>query len=121
MAFSPVVSIIDLSNKPKKLSLRPSIGTVLFNVVDSTVGVLPVTRVNRDLDALPADYLKGSKGSKLLERRVYIGKPGKEEPTYDAEKMHGLPVGVQVVGKAWEEEKVLKMMKVLDNMLQYEP
>ncbi|XAO27235.1 hypothetical protein I312_106077 [Cryptococcus bacillisporus CA1280] len=97
------------------------IGTVLFNVVDSTVGVLPITRVNRDLDALPADYLKDSKGSKLLEKRVYIGKPGKEDPTYDAEKMHGLPVGVQVVGKAWEEEKVLKMMKVLDNMLQYEP
>lgn len=98
-----------------------SIGTVLFNVVDSTVGVLPVTRVDRHLDALRADYLEDSKGSKLLEKRVYIGKPGKEDPTYDAEKMHGLPVGVQVVGKAWEEEKVLEMMKVLVGLIGYEP
>lgn len=98
-----------------------SIGTVLFNVVDSTVGVLPVTHVDRDLDVLPADYLEDSKGSKLLEKRMYIGKPGKEDPTYDAEKMHGLPVGIQVVGKAWEEEKVLEMMKVLDRLIGYEP
>lgn len=38
-------------------------------------------------------------------------------PIYDVEKMHGLPVGVQVVGKVWEDEKVVKMMRVVDDAL----
>jgi Asp-tRNA(Asn)/Glu-tRNA(Gln) amidotransferase A subunit family amidase len=32
---------------------------------------------------------------------------------YDSESMHGLPVGVQVVGRKLEEEKVLAGMKVV--------
>lgn len=36
---------------------------------------------------------------------------------YDAEKMHGLPVGVQVVGRRLEEEKVLAVMKRLEDGL----
>ena len=36
---------------------------------------------------------------------------------YAPEKMAGLPVGVQVVGRAWEDEKVLAMMKVVDEAL----
>lgn len=33
------------------------------------------------------------------------------------EKMAGLPVGIQIVGKKWEEEKVLGMMRVVDRAL----
>jgi Asp-tRNA(Asn)/Glu-tRNA(Gln) amidotransferase A subunit family amidase len=36
---------------------------------------------------------------------------------YDAEAMHGLPVGVQVVGGRLEEEKVLAAMKVVEDAL----
>lgn len=36
---------------------------------------------------------------------------------YDAERMHGLPVGVQVVGRRLEEEKVLAVMKRLEDVL----
>ena len=36
---------------------------------------------------------------------------------YDAEKMHGLPVGVQVVGRRLEEEKVLEGMKIVEKAL----
>lgn len=36
---------------------------------------------------------------------------------YDAEAMHGLPVGVQVVGRRLEEEKVLAVMKRLEDAL----
>ncbi|ODN90188.1 amidase [Cryptococcus wingfieldii CBS 7118] len=97
-----------------------NIATILFNVVDSTVGVLPVTRVSKDLDTLPSDWLEGSTGSKLLQERIYLGKPGKTDPAYVPEQMHGLPVGVQVVGKAWEEEKVLKVMKLLEGLVGYE-
>jgi Asp-tRNA(Asn)/Glu-tRNA(Gln) amidotransferase A subunit family amidase len=52
----------------------------------------------------------------MLEKRVYGGK----DPAYDAKKMHGLPVAVQVVGKAWEEEKVLALMALLEKLVQYE-
>jgi len=36
---------------------------------------------------------------------------------YDAEAMHGLPVGVQIVGRRLEEEKVLAVMKRLEDAL----
>lgn len=31
--------------------------------------------------------------------------------------MKGMPVGIQVVGKKWEEENLLAMMHVVDNAL----
>ncbi|WVQ83646.1 hypothetical protein IAT38_005788 [Cryptococcus sp. DSM 104549] len=119
MLLCPVQAVPSLKHNETEWLSPLCIATVLFNVVDSTVGVLPITRVDSTLDALPADYLKASRGSKLLENRVYVGKPGKEKPAYDAEEMHGLSVGVQVVGKAWEEEKVLGMMKVLEGLVGY--
>ena len=36
---------------------------------------------------------------------------------YDADRMHGLPVGVQVVGRRLEEEKVLEGMKLIEGLL----
>lgn len=36
---------------------------------------------------------------------------------YDTEKMHGLPVGVQIVGRRLEEEKVLAGMQRLEDAL----
>ena len=33
---------------------------------------------------------------------------------YDADQMHGLPIGVQIVGRRLEEEKVLDGMKLLE-------
>lgn len=37
---------------------------------------------------------------------------------YDAKAMHGLPIGVQIVGRRLEEEKVLESMKVVQSLLQ---
>lgn len=87
----------------------------MYNVVDSTVGVLPVTRVDRELDAATQDHASGSGGSWLLKRRVY----GTSTPAYDADKMYGLPVGIQVVGRPYEEEKVLKIMGMIEGMAGY--
>lgn len=42
----------------------------------------------------------------------------KQYKLYDADKMHGLPVGVQVVGRRLEEEKVLEGMKIVEGALQ---
>lgn len=36
---------------------------------------------------------------------------------YNAEKMHGLPLGVQIVGRKMEEEKVLAGMKIVEQAL----
>ena len=71
--------------------------TFLFNLLDYTAAVLPVTHVDRARDALPEGFkLRGLNG---VARGAY--------GLYDAERMHGLPVGVQVVGRRLEEERVL--------------
>lgn len=36
---------------------------------------------------------------------------------YDPELMAGLPVGVQIVGRLYEDEKVLEMMRIVDEAL----
>ena len=36
---------------------------------------------------------------------------------YDSIGMHGLPVGIQVVGRQLEEERVLGAMKVIDDVI----
>jgi Asp-tRNA(Asn)/Glu-tRNA(Gln) amidotransferase A subunit family amidase len=50
-----------------------------------------------------------------LEKRIYEG----SDPAYDPKKMADLPVGVQIVGRAWEEEKVLAMMSVVEEAVGY--
>ncbi|PSR72798.1 hypothetical protein PHLCEN_2v11295 [Hermanssonia centrifuga] len=91
--------------------------TVLYNIVDSPVGTIPVTRVDPVLDSLTEEWsnpkVGTGHGSPLVERLLYRG----EGAMYNAQKMAGLPVGVQVVGKKWEEEKVIEMMKVVDRVL----
>ncbi|KAF8556541.1 amidase signature enzyme [Imleria badia] len=88
--------------------------TILYNVIDSPVGVVPVTRVDPTTDALPADFVPGATGtSAILEKGMYTA----PTPAYDPVAMAGIPVGVQIVGKKWEDEKVLAMMKVVDEAL----
>ena len=90
--------------------------TVLYNIVDSPVGVIPVTRVDPKLDALTEEWtVRGEgkgQGSSQVEARLY-----NQGGIYDVEAMAGLPVGVQIAGKSWEEEKVIEMMKVVDRAL----
>lgn len=74
--------------------------------LDYTAGVLPVTHVDKEQDALGLGEFKPRNA---VERDMY--------KMYDAEKMHGLPVGVQVVGKRLEEEKVLEGMKLVEGLL----
>jgi hypothetical protein len=65
-------------------------------------------------DVLTAEWTAGPiDGSSEMEKRLFRG----SKPVYDAEKMKGLPVGIQIVGKRWEDEKVLAMMKVVDDAL----
>ena len=87
--------------------------TAQFNVVDSPVGIIPVTRVDPTKDALTEEWFTADdRGSKIWEDALYGTKA-----IYDPVKMQGLPVGVQIVGPPWGEEAVLAMMDVVDKAL----
>ncbi|CAM1504359.1 Fc.00g019500.m01.CDS01 [Cosmosporella sp. VM-42] len=81
--------------------------TFLFNLLDYSAGVLPVTHVDKVKDRLPGDF----------SLRKLNGVAQGAYKLYDAEAMHGLPVGVQVVGRRLEEEKVLAIMKRVEDAL----
>ncbi|GAA5970793.1 hypothetical protein JCM11641_004457 [Rhodosporidiobolus odoratus] len=92
-----------------------AIGTILWNIIDSSVALVPVTFVSATKDALTPSWWSRQQAaprSKLVEARVY-GPGG----VYDAEEMEGLPIGVQVVGRHWEEERLIAVMKVVDEAL----
>lgn len=79
--------------------------------LDYTAGVLPVTHVDKALDRLPADFYTSEK---------YLAMSPALRPAYevyDVEGMHGLPMGVQVVGRRLEEERVLEGMRVIEEAL----
>lgn len=91
--------------------------TALYNVVDHPVGIVPVTRVDKTRDII-SDAWKdpatgGPVGSPIIHATMYDG----ANPAYDPVAMEGIPVGVQVVGKPWDDEKVIEMMKVVDSAL----
>jgi amidase len=91
-----------------------SAATFLYNVIDSPVGIIPVTRVDPSKDAITEEWTKEpGHGSKLLEKNLYEG----AKPVYNPIAMKGLPVSVQVVAKSWEDEKVLAMMHVVNKAL----
>jgi len=79
--------------------------TFLFNVLDYSAGVMPITRVDRKLDVLSPAFRPRNK----IEADAYKG--------YDVDDMHSLPVGVQIVGRRLEEEKVLEGMKLIESLL----
>jgi fatty acid amide hydrolase len=79
--------------------------TFLWNLLDYTAGVVPVTKVDAKEDRLPDGF------------RVENGVSRGAYKHYDAVKMEGLPCAVQVVGRRLQEEKVLGCMKVLEDAL----
>ncbi|KAF8159688.1 amidase [Crassisporium funariophilum] len=91
-----------------------AIATILYNVLDMPAGCLPVTRVDPEKDQLTEEWVNGpGLGSAVLEAGVYRGKT----PLYNPEASKGMPVNIQIVGKRWEEEKVLAIMGVVDEAL----
>lgn len=86
--------------------------TLLYNLLDYTAGVLPVTLVDKTIDDLPQDFIHSEvyKSYNPVAKTAYS--------VYNVEKMHGLPLGVQIVGRRLEEEKVLEGMQVIEAALQ---
>jgi Asp-tRNA(Asn)/Glu-tRNA(Gln) amidotransferase A subunit family amidase len=81
--------------------------TFLFNLLDYTAGIIPVTHVDKTKDQLPSGF----------NIRKLNGVAQGAYKLYDADAMHGLPVGVQVVGRRLEEEKVLAIMERIEDAL----
>jgi Asp-tRNA(Asn)/Glu-tRNA(Gln) amidotransferase A subunit family amidase len=79
--------------------------TFLWNMLDYTAGVVPVTKVDAKADRLPPAFRPGNGVSQGAYQH------------YDAAKMDGLPCAVQVVGRRLQEEKVLAYMRVLEDAL----
>lgn len=73
-----------------------------FNLVDYAVGTFPVTKADKDIDAPEADraefYLK-------TDENVW--------KDYDPAVSHGGVVGLQLVGRKYQEEKVIAMLQVV--------
>lgn len=66
-----------------------------------------MTHVDKNLDKLPQGFnIKKLNG---VAQGAY--------KLYDADAMHGLPVGVQIVGRRLEEEKVLAVMQRVEDAL----
>lgn len=66
-----------------------------------------MTHVDKTKDQLPAGFnIRKLNG---IARGAY--------KLYDANDMHGLPVGVQVIGRRLEEEKVLTLMGRVEEAL----
>ena len=76
--------------------------------LDYTCGIIPVTHVDKVLDQLPASF--NFKKLNGVAKGAYMH--------YDATKMEGLPVAVQVVGQRLEEEKVLAVMERIEDALE---
>jgi len=72
---------------------------------------LPVTFVDKEVDSLPSNF-------KSSQEYIHMNDISRDlHGLYDADAMNGLPVGIQVVGRRLEEEKVLAGMKVVKEAL----
>ncbi|THH16615.1 hypothetical protein EW146_g4066 [Bondarzewia mesenterica] len=111
-SYAFLFNIVSIRILYSLLSLRGALtlhiaSLLLLMQLDLPAGVLPITTVSRKLDALPPTFRPSDLGPSA--RGAY--------EIYDAEKMHGLPVAVQVVGKRLEEEKVLAGMRVIRDVV----
>nr|GAT55492.1 amidase [Mycena chlorophos] len=110
--IAPVQPMPQIVNDTFRKLFSLASGSTLYNVVNSPAGCVPVTKVDAAKDALTEEWTKAPTTS-LVQRSLYQGR----SPMYDPVKMAGMPISIQVVGKKWEEEKVLAMMRVVDEAL----
>ncbi|KAL4911837.1 amidase signature domain-containing protein [Aspergillus aurantiobrunneus] len=109
----PVNATPALPHKAMKDAVSSCGYTFLWNLLDYSAGVVPVSHVDPKKDALAAPYktvLKHLGANHALARGAW--------KHYDATKMAGLPTAVQVVGRRWQEEKVLGYMAAVEGALE---
>ncbi|KAL4484612.1 hypothetical protein ABPG74_019789 [Tetrahymena malaccensis] len=77
----------------------------MWNILDFTCGVIPVTRVEE--------------GEQHYENARVKDSISKKIDKYMRMKTEGLPIGVQVVAPPFKEEVCLNVMKIIDNGVQF--
>ncbi|KAI9657849.1 MAG: Acetamidase [Alyxoria varia] len=82
--------------------------TLWVNALDYTVVIVPVTRCDRGLDVRD----EGFEGTGEFDREM-MG-------LYDPEKYHGLPVALQLVGRRFQEEKMVAVAEYVGALLKGE-
>lgn len=75
--------------------------TAVFNALDFTAGTVPVTRADKAIDVKDPGYVPKSERDKMVQDLL------------DTDEVHGGAISVQVVGRRLQEEKVIKMMRVV--------
>merc|ERR1712228_247946 len=77
--------------------------TAVFNTIGNPVGVVPVTRESTEDQIALESY---PKNEDLLHRLAYNTTKGAT----------GCPIGVQVVGRHFQEELVIHVMETIENL-----
>jgi len=77
----------------------------LPNVLDFPAGTFPVLRADKSIDKPLDDITPRNE----MEKQVHFG--------YNAEKIHGGCVGLQVIGRKFEEEKTIEMIRVISSTI----
>lgn len=102
--------------------------TLLYNVTNAPAAVLPVLRVDPALDSAKEKDFENASAEQQKAYRRWAAYPHWRNTSkvcnyllyktaYDAHKMAGLPVGVQVVTRPYHEEKAIGIMTMLDDAL----
>ncbi|KAK0566138.1 hypothetical protein OC844_000882 [Tilletia horrida] len=103
-------------------------GTSIYNVMDNAVSTIPVTRVDAEIDSHRPPTRKSPKIQQAWTRWSKDGEVQNQcspvvnfnlytRGRYDAKRMHGLPMGVQIVCRTYAEETALGLMRLLDDAL----
>lgn len=102
----PVFPFPAFPKSAKSMFVTPAIAyTVLFNLLDYPAGTVPMGYVSKE----------DVQNSKVMaEEYEKVGNRFLSEVFKYQETSEGLPVGVQIVGKPWQEERVLYVMKELE-------
>ncbi|KAL8991521.1 MAG: hypothetical protein Q9169_007847 [Polycauliona sp. 2 TL-2023] len=79
--------------------------TDTINLLDYSAAVIPVTKADKSVDVSDHHYQPLNE----VDRKNW--------ETYDPETYDGAPVGLQIVARKWEEEKVWAIAKILDTAL----
>lgn len=93
--------------------------TPFANVLDYSVGVIPVTVADKNVDVYPAEFSPLSeadsevrKDCKLLMLvQTLSGLTSLDDP----EIQHGSPVGISIFGRRYQDEKVLGILEALSS------
>lgn len=81
--------------------------TSIFNVLDYAVGTFPVTRADKDLDLADPESANHS----IDDTKIW--------QDYNPEETHGGAVALQLIGRRFQEEKVVEMLKVVSKIVAY--